>query len=100
VVTCHALLYIRLGRVFGLWGRRDEKCLAADPPLENLIYKTPVTVREPAPWTGLYGGLNAGYGWGHQPIQETGDAVTGGQFRGNLVRAGVNYRFYGDDSDY
>jgi hypothetical protein len=24
------------------------------------------------------GGLNAGYGWGHQPVQETGDLVTGG----------------------
>jgi len=80
--------------VFGTWGRRDDKCaalrpdrcgachsgaLAADPPLEPLIYKAPVAVRGPAPWTGLYGGLNAGYGWGHQPIQATGDAVTGGQ---------------------
>jgi hypothetical protein len=42
--------------------------LAADPTLEPLIYKAPVTVGEPAQWTGLCRGLNAGYGWGNQPI--------------------------------
>jgi outer membrane immunogenic protein len=33
-----------------------------------------------------HGGLNVGYGWGNQPVQETGDTVTGGQ---QAVNAGA-----------
>jgi outer membrane immunogenic protein len=57
----------------------SSAALAADPPLEPSIYKTPAAISEPVTWTGLYGGLNAGYGGGNRPVQETGDAVTGGQ---------------------
>jgi hypothetical protein len=53
--------------------------LTADPALVPSIYKGPAAPREAAPWTGLYGGVNARYGWGNQSVQETGDAVTGGQ---------------------
>jgi len=67
-------------------GELTTGALAADPPLVSSIYKAPVAVREPAPWTGLYGGLNAGYGWGNQPVRETGDAVTDGQ---QAVNAGA-----------
>jgi outer membrane immunogenic protein len=67
-----------------LWGSTvaalaSSGALAADPPLAPTIYKAPATVREPSPWTGLFVGLNAGYGWANQAVKETGDAVTGGQ---------------------
>ena len=52
---------------------------AADPPLAPTIYKAPPPVRQPTAWTGLYVGLNAGYGWGTQAVKETGDIATGGQ---------------------
>jgi len=73
------------------FGGGDEKCVAlrpdccgachdrrgaADPPLVPSIYKAPVAVREPAPWTGLYGDLNAGYGRGNQPVRETAVTAT------------------------
>jgi len=64
----------------------SSAALAADPPLAPTIYQAPAAVREPPPRTGLYGGLNAGYGWANQALKETGDTVTGGQ---QAVNAGA-----------
>jgi outer membrane immunogenic protein len=40
-------------------------------------------------WTGFYIGLNAGYGWGRDPVVETGDNVSGPPSGQQAINAGV-----------
>src|SRR5713226_3639255 len=76
-----------LGSVALLALNAGSSALAADLAVKAPVYKAPLVAPVIYDWTGLYVGVNAGYGWGREAINLTGDPVTVGP--GFLIPGGV-----------